>query len=194
MNKITIISSNILELTEKISTIDSTIAKAFALIAMETLIEFTDLVLLDWEKVDLDNNKLEIKIFDRHIIRARLSSRAICILKKLHRITGRSRFVFMEPCNRHKRIELSNLIALMSFDYICHEHTLMTIRIKAMDVLLNKGFSSRVVHTHLAHKRIYSTSHEQQSLLLFWSYYLTKLKYNSYEEACVDALIMGEIS
>jgi integrase len=194
MKKMMIINSDILELTKKINTIDSTIAKSFALLAMETLIEPPHLLLLDWEKVDFDNNTLEIKIIDRHIIRARLSSRALCILKNLHLNTGRSKFVFMEPLNPYRRIGLSNLIVLMRFDLLCHHLTLMTIRIIAMDVFLNKGFSSYEVHTHLAHKRIYSISHDQQSLLLFWSCHLSSLKYSSSEGVCFDDLNMGKLS
>ncbi len=110
----------------------------------------------EWQEIDLDAATWAIpagkmKMRQAHIVP--LSSQAVAILRDLHALTGRGRYVFPSPRSAQRPMsENAITAALRSLGYGGDTMTAHGFRSTASTLLHEQGYASDVIERQLAHK------------------------------------------
>ena len=143
----------------------------------------------EWQEIDLDAATWAIpagkmKMRQAHIVP--LSSQAVAILRDLHALTGRGRYVFPSPRSAQRPMsENAITAALRSLGYGGDTMTAHGFRSTASTLLHEQGYASDVIERQLAHKEgnavkdAYNRAQhlpERIKMMQAWSDYLDALR------------------
>ena len=142
----------------------------------------------EWSEFDLDNAEWRIpagkmKMKALHIVP--LSTQAVAILRELHQLTGKGKYVF--PGVRTSTKPMANntvLAAIRNLGYSPDEMTAHGFRHMASTLLNEQGFNADAIERQLAHKAsgvraVYNAAEylpERRRMMQHWADYLDKLK------------------
>ena len=149
-----------------------------------------NLAMMEWSEIDFDNAEWRIpankmKMNDRHIVP--LALQAITLLKEIHSLTGRDKYVFSSKQGKNKnghisRETLGATIRRMGYTGL---HTAHGFRTTASTILHEQGFRSDIIERQLAHaerntvKAAYCHAEylpERRKMMQAWADYLDSLK------------------
>ena len=143
----------------------------------------------EWQEIDLDAATWAIpagkmKMRQAHIVS--LSSQAVAILRDLHALTGRGRYVFPSPRSAQRPMsENAITAALRALGYDGQTMTAHGFRSSASTLLHEQGYPSDVIERQLAHKEgnavkdAYNRAQhlpERIKMMQAWSDYLDALR------------------
>ena len=143
----------------------------------------------EWNEIDLDAATWSIpagkmKMREAHIVP--LSTQAVAILRELHALTGRGRYVFPSPRTAQRPMsENAVTAALRSLGYDGDTMTAHGFRTTASTLLHEQGYPSDVIERQLAHKErnavkdAYNRAQhlpERRKMMQSWSDYLDALR------------------
>ena len=143
----------------------------------------------EWNEIDLDAATWSIpagkmKMREAHIVP--LSTQAVAILRELHALTGRGRYVFPSPRTAQRPMsENAVTAALRSLGYDGDTMTAHGFRTTASTLLHEQGYPSDVIERQLAHKErnavkdAYNRAQhlpERRKMMQSWSNYLDALR------------------
>lgn len=143
----------------------------------------------EWAEIDLDANEWRIpeskmKMRVAHIVP--LSDQAVAILKELHPLTGRGRYVFPSVRSIKRPMSENTLnAALRRLGYVKDEITPHGFRAMASTLLHEQGWPSDVIERQLAHgepnrvKAAYNRAQhlpERRRMMQAWADYLDALR------------------
>ncbi len=143
----------------------------------------------EWQEIDLDAGTWSIpgakmKMRQPHIVP--LSSQAVAILRDLHALTGRGRYVFPSPRTAQRPMsENAVTAALRSLGYDGSTMTGHGFRSTASTLLHEQGYPSDVIERQLAHKEANAVKDaynraqhlpERVKMMQTWSDYLDGLR------------------
>jgi len=154
-----------------------------------------ELTSAEWSEIDLDAAEWRIpaakmKMRQTHVVP--LSRQAVAILRELHAVTGKGRFVFPSRTNpENHMLSGSPVLALRGMGYSREDMTMHGFRAMASTVLHEKGFNRDWIERQLAHaerngvRASYNHAEylaERRKMMQFWSDYLTELKEKAMRE------------
>jgi integrase len=143
----------------------------------------------EWSEIDFDRCEWRIppdkmKMKQAHIVP--LSKQSMEVLREIHRITGRGRYLFPSiRTNSRPMSENTILAALRRMGYEKNEMTGHGFRAMASTLLHEQGWPSDVIERQLAHsernsiKAAYNHAQhlpERRRMMQAWANYLDKLK------------------
>jgi integrase len=143
----------------------------------------------EWSEFDLDGAEWRIpaakmKMGEQHIVP--LSRQAVAILREVHPLTGRGRYVFPSLVTRDRPMSENTInAALRRLGYDGNEHTGHGFRSMASTLLNEQGFPPDVIELQLAHaernkvRAAYNKAQrlgERKAMMQAWSDYLDGLR------------------
>jgi integrase len=165
------------------------VVTAFALkLAPLVFVRPAELRAAEWSEFDLDVAEwripaIRMKIGEQHIVP--LSRQAVEILRELHPLTNRGRYVFPSLLTRDRPMsEITVNAALRRLGYEGNEQTGHGFRSMASTLLNERGFPPDVIELQLAHvernkvRAAYTrrSAWERRNMMQWWSDYLDGLR------------------
>jgi integrase len=147
----------------------------------------------EWSEFDLDGAEWRIpaakmKMGEQHIVP--LSRQAVAILREVHPLTGRGRYVFPSLVTRDRPMSENTInAALRRLGYDGNEHTGHGFRSMASTLLNEQGFPPDVIELQLAHaernkvRAAYNKAQrlgERKAMMQAWSDYLDGLRVSTH--------------
>lgn len=147
-----------------------------------------ELRMAEWEEVDIKEKKWSIpdhRMKEGQPHNVPLSQQAIEIIKGLHQLTGRGKYLFPSIRSAQRPMSDNTLnAALRRLGYDKKQMTVHGFRKSAATMLADLGYSKEWVETQLAHKRpgvegIYNKAHlleQRTKMMQDWADYLDEIK------------------